>query len=78
MISNVTMINKTPSEAVCVMQGLQQHIHACHNLFDFHCLQSSLKSGIPTILSRCPPDLIDSHGNLCCLESQVSMHRLLC
>lgn len=59
------------AERLWGLQGLQQHITACHNLFDYHCIQAEPKSGIPTILSRCPPDLFDSYGNLCCLESQA-------
>ncbi|KAL3142032.1 hypothetical protein ABBQ32_004666 [Trebouxia sp. C0010 RCD-2024] len=48
--------------------GLQQHIEASHDLFDFGYPKAE-PGGCPTVEVRCPPDLYDQQGKLQTLET---------
>ena len=50
------------------LQGLQQHIEASHDLFDFGYPQAE-PGGLPTVEVRCPDDLYDQQGKLQTLET---------
>lgn len=50
------------------LQGLQQHIEASHDLFDFGYPKAE-PGGCPTVEVRCPPDLYDQQGKLQTLET---------
>ena len=53
-------ISKSGSD---LLQGLQQHVEASHDLFDFSYLPQALGQ-VPTVLVQCPSELYDDQGQL--------------
>ena len=54
-------------------QGLQQHVEASHDLFDFSYPKAELEGFVteeaPTVAVCCPDDMFDKQGRLQTLET---------
>ena len=72
LVAGTVTDSVTVAILLLLLQGLQQHMQASHDLFDFGCSQRGSGLGppsIPCVNVRCPAELYDQQGHLQSVEA---------